>query len=59
MTDVKKQRASKKMTVDAILKQFDLQTLQAKLDILQHAQEGIAKDKADLEEQIKQIGNKA
>lgn len=58
MTD-KKTRASKKMTVEAILKQFDLQGLQGKLDIFQHAKEGIAKDKADLEEQIKLIGNKA
>lgn len=59
MTSVKKTRAPKKMTVEAILKQFDLQTLQGKLDIFQAAKEGIAKDKADLEEQIKLIGNKA
>lgn len=58
MTD-KKQRAPKKMTVEAILKQFDLQTLQAKLEILEHVEQGIANEKKSLEEQIKLIGNKA
>lgn len=57
MTD-KKQRTPKKLTVEAILKQFDLQTLQGKLDILGHAKDQIARDKADLEEQIKLIGNR-
>lgn len=59
MTETKKQRASKKMTVEAILKQFDQQTLQAKLEILEHVEQGIAAEKKSLEEQIKLIGNKA
>lgn len=55
----KKQRAPKKMSADAIKKQFDLQTLQDKLSILEHVEEGIAKEKSSLEDQIKLIGNKA
>lgn len=58
MTD-KKTRAPKKMTAEAIMKQFDLQTLEHKLLILEHCEQGIAAEKSKLEDAIKLIGNKA
>lgn len=55
----KKTRSPKKLTVDAIKKQFDLQSLEDKLSLLEHAEESIGQEKKKLEEQIKLIGNKA